>query len=135
RRAGAFFTQESVEAGGGLRTGVEFVGEVGRMAERKGASNRPADEAVGAAKTSDRFGGTGMPLEMGEENPAVAQIIAHFDRSKRDSTQPRILQIADQHLRQLAQNHFSDPSGPPAVASSHAGDSIVRRRSPKSSTA
>jgi hypothetical protein len=39
---------------------------------------------------------------MREEDPAVAQIVAHFHGGERYAAKSRIFQIAQEHLRQLA---------------------------------
>ena len=43
-------------------------------------------------------------FKMRELDAAMAQLVVHLNFSQRDSAQPRITQIAHQHLRQLPQD-------------------------------
>src|SRR5581483_5453227 len=100
--------QQLPDTRGALRPGVEFEIEIRRIAKSERAANLTADEASSAPKPGNRLVRPRPALDMREKHAGVSEIIGHRDAGERNAAQPRVLQVANQHLRKLAEHELGD---------------------------
>src|SRR5216683_4942794 len=110
----------------GLESRIELEIELRREAQSQCTADLAPNEAACAAKALDGFVCGRAAFQMREKHAAMTQIVTHLDRGQGDAAKPRVLQVPQQHLRQLAQHHFGDPFGPPAFTGVHRYDPNAR---------